>query len=58
MENSTAIEQRLDVLIDLTRQRLALELAKSGLKQTEIGKRLHIATKTVNGMLKGIEKSK
>lgn len=45
-------------LIDLTRQHLALELAKNGLKQTEIGKRLHIATKTVNGMLKGIEKDK
>lgn len=56
MENSSAVEQKLDVLIDLARQLLALELAKSGLKQTEIGKRLHIATKTVNSMLKGVGK--
>lgn len=58
MESAKAIEQKLDILIDLTRHLLALELAKSGLSRAEIGKRLHVATGTANDMLKGLAKDK
>jgi len=35
---------------------IALELFRHGLRQTEIAKRLHLQTSTLNGMLKGLGK--
>lgn len=56
MENSNSIERKLDVLIDLIRQLVALELARNGVNRTDIGKRFHVGKETINGMLKGIAK--
>lgn len=36
---------------------LAIELWRGGLSQTEIGKRLGVATATVNKMLKGVSRT-
>lgn len=57
-ENNQTIEKKLDTLIELMRQLLALELSRSGVPQKEIGKRLHVATATVVVMLKGVKKEK
>jgi DNA-binding MarR family transcriptional regulator len=35
---------------------VALELLRHGLRQTEIAKRLHLQTSTLNSMLKGLGK--
>ncbi|MEO1019277.1 MAG: hypothetical protein AAFY56_16535 [Pseudomonadota bacterium] len=43
-----------DVMIGLLQNLLAIELWRGGLSQAEIGKRLGVATGTVNGMLKGV----
>jgi len=50
------IEQKLDTVIDLLRQMLALELSRSGVAQSEIGKHLHVAKSTVVNMLRGVKK--
>lgn len=49
------IEQKLDVLIELSQKLLALELARSGVPQAAIGKHVHIATEKVNGFLRGVK---
>lgn len=55
---SAQLEKKLDMVIELLRQIVALELNKCGLKQSDIAKRLHVATKGVNEMLKGIKKER
>ena len=55
-ENLTA-EQKLNTIIGLLRHLLALELARSGLTQEAIGKRLHVAKATVVKMLRGVKKN-
>jgi len=52
------IEEKLDVIIELLQNLLALELSKSGVTQADIGKRLHVAKATVVEMLKGVKKEK
>lgn len=52
------IEKKLDVVIELLQQLLALKLSKNGVTQEIIGKRLHVAKATVVEMLKGIKKEK
>jgi predicted transcriptional regulator len=55
-ENSTA-EQKLDAIVGLLQNLLALELARSGLTQEAIGKHLHVAKATVVKMLQGVKKT-
>ena len=50
------IERKLDIVIELLQHLLALELAKGGVKQQLIAKRLHVATATVGKMLQGVKK--
>jgi predicted transcriptional regulator len=49
---TTEVEKKLDTIIGLLQHLLALQLAGRGVKQTEIGKHIHIATATVSKMLK------
>lgn len=55
-DNKKMIEKKLDTLIELLQQLLALELSRSGVTQEVIGKRLHVAKATVVEMLKGVNK--
>lgn len=54
-ETSSGVEQKLDTIIGLLQHLLALHLASRGVRQTEIGKHIHVATATVGKMLKGIK---
>ena len=58
MEKDTnqIIEKKLDAIIELLQNLLALELSKRGVTQAVIGKRLHVAKATVVEMLKGVKK--
>ena len=55
MENDQVIEEKLDIVIDLLRNLLALELAKRGVSRSDIGKRLHVAKATAVKMLQGVK---
>jgi len=55
MENNELIQKKLDAIIDLLRNLLALELAKRGVSRGTIGKRLHVAKAAVVKMLEGIK---
>ena len=48
--------QKLDVVIELLQQSLAIELYKSGASKDVIGKHLHIAKASVVKMLKGVSR--
>ena len=48
--------QKLDLIIELLKQSLAIELYKSGAAQEVIGKHLHIAKASVVKMLKGVSR--
>lgn len=56
--NNAGIEKKLDVVIELLQNLLALELSKGGVTQDIIAKRLHVAKATVVEMLKGVKKEK
>jgi predicted transcriptional regulator len=47
----------LVAVVALLQNLLALELWRAGVSQAEIGKRLGIATATVNKMLKGVSRN-
>jgi predicted transcriptional regulator len=55
MENDELVQKKLDTIIDLLRQLVALEFSKRGVSRDIIGKRLHIAKATVVEMLKGLK---
>ena len=55
MENNELIQKKLDAIIDLLRNLLALELTKRGVSRGTIGKRLHVAKAAVVKMLEGIK---
>jgi transposase-like protein len=50
------IDRKLDAIIELLKQMVAIELARNGVPQTAIAKRVKLATSTVNKMLQGIKK--
>lgn len=50
------IEEKLDLVIDLLRQSVAIELYKAGASKDVIGKHLHIAKASVVKMLKGVSR--
>ena len=58
MKNNQTIEKKLDTIIDLLRHLLTIELARSGVTQEAIGKRLHVAKARVGEMMSGIKKEK
>lgn len=58
MSQNQALEQKLDSLIELTQNLLALELARSGVTTADIGKRLHVAKAKVVTMLRGVKRDK
>jgi predicted transcriptional regulator len=47
---------KLDLIIELLRQSLAIELYKSGASKDVIGKHLHVAKASVVKMLKGVNR--
>jgi hypothetical protein len=53
-ENDTAI--KLDLIIELLRQSLAIELYKSGASKDVIGRHLHVAKASVVKMMKGVNR--
>ena len=48
--------QKLELIIELLKQSLAIELYKSGASKDVIGKHLHIAKASVVKMLKGVSR--
>jgi hypothetical protein len=56
MENGQLFEKKLDVIIELLQNLLALELSKRGAPHAEIGKRLHVKKARVGQILKGVKK--
>lgn len=57
MKDSGAdLEKKLDMAVGLLQHLLALELAREGLPQQAIAKHLHVATASVNKMLKGTKR--
>jgi transposase len=52
------IEEKLDTIIELLKHLLAVELARGGVPQAQIAKRVKLATATVNKMLRGIKKDR
>jgi len=57
-DSGKIIEEKLDSMIELLQNLLALELARSGVAKAEIGKRVHVATAKVVKMLKGVKREK
>jgi hypothetical protein len=53
-----AIEKKLDTVIQLLQHSLALQLAKDGVTQGDIGKHIHVAKATVVKMLNGVKREK
>jgi predicted transcriptional regulator len=56
MGNKHELKDDLTTITKLLQNSLAIELWRGGLSQAEIGKRLGIATGSVNQMLKGVNK--
>ena len=48
--------QKLDFIIELLKQSLAIELYRSGASKDVIGKHLHVAKASVVKMLKGVSR--
>jgi predicted transcriptional regulator len=58
MDNDETTNAKLDMIIDLLRNQLAIQLAARGISRGDIAKRLHVATATVVKMLEGIKPTK
>lgn len=54
-DSNASLAERLDTIIGLLQHILALQLASRGVRQTEIGKHIRVATATVGKMLKGVK---
>lgn len=52
------IEEKLDDIIELLKHLVAIELARGGVPQAQIAKRVKLATATVNAMLQGLKKER
>ena len=51
-------EEKLDTIIELLKHLIALELARAGVPQAKIAKRVKLATGTINKMLQGVKKQR
>jgi hypothetical protein len=56
MAKATKGNDDMSTIAQLLRNLLAIELWRGGLSQAEIGKRLAVATGSVNKMLKGVSR--
>jgi hypothetical protein len=56
--NDPMLEKKLDTVIELLQNLLALELSKNGMTHEKIRKHLGIGKETVHKMLKGIKRVK
>ena len=52
------VQEKLDTIVELLKTLVAVELARGGVPQAQIAKRVKLATATVNKILKGIKKEK
>jgi len=50
------IEKKLDTIVDLLKHLVALELARSGVRQTVIAKQVKMATAKVGKLLVGVKR--
>lgn len=57
-EQYQELNKRISNIEVLLKQAVAIELAKNGIGQVEIGKRLSVATGTVNKWVKGVKAEK
>jgi len=57
-DHNQIVEEKLDAIVELLQNLLALELSKGGVAQGEIGKRVHVSTAKVGEMLQGVKKDK
>ena len=57
MNNEEKILKSLEEIENLKRIQLIIELNKAGMPQATIAKKLHVAVKTVNDLLKDIKKN-
>ncbi len=55
-DSDAVIEERLETMIALMQQMVALELFERGLSREDIGKHLHVAKAKVVEMLRGVDK--
>lgn len=55
MDNNQVSQGKLDTIIDLLRNLLALELSQRGVSRGDIAKRLHVAKATAVKMLQGVK---
>ena len=55
-ESSDEINKKLDVIVELLRQSVAIQLYKNGASKDVIGRHLHIAKASVVKMLKGVDR--
>jgi predicted transcriptional regulator len=55
MDKDDLLQKKLDTVVDLLRQLVALELCKCGATKAIIAKRLHVAKSKVVEMLKGVK---
>jgi Mn-dependent DtxR family transcriptional regulator len=55
MDKEDLLHKKLDTIIDLLRQLVALEFSDRGVSRAVIGKRLRVAKSTVIEMLKGMK---
>jgi len=54
-DGNAGLEKKLDTIIGLLQHILAVQLAGRGVRQTDIGKHIRVATATVGKMLKGVK---
>ena len=57
-DHNQIMEEKLDAIVELLQNLLALELFRGGVTQGEIGKRVHVSTAKVGEMLQGVKKDK
>ena len=50
------LEEKIDTVIGLLQHLVALELARSGVRQTVISKHLHVANAKVGKLLEGVKR--
>jgi hypothetical protein len=55
MADDSRIEKKLDAITELLKYLIAIDLARGGVPQSEIAKRVKMATATINKMVKGVQ---
>ena len=55
MADDSRIEKKLDAITELLKHLIAIDLARGGVPQSEIAKRLKMSNTTINKMVKGVQ---